>query len=161
MSNVFGTKLVFVSYSKQENKYLLDAYIRYLVSVASGFDLEMYFISAENVTTYRAASLSPQDATTRLAELLQLYKKGHEAIIPYFDRIIIEPADIEELDEVMFDKAVEKYIHSFTIPCDDEYLLNEYRTGFFHEAGIVERYKAAATLLLTPLVEVFPEYYKK
>ncbi len=47
----------------------------------------------------------------------------------------------------------------FTSPCTDEYLLNEYRFGFFEQEHVVEEFKANAALVIKPLAEIFPGYY--
>ena len=159
LHGIYGNKLVYVSYSKNENKYLLETYIRYLFSIVNGLNHELYFISANKENVFQGSPISRQEALKRLTELVQLYKKGHEEIIAFFPDFKIMPADIDVLDEKILRKALDGFFHNFSFPCDDRYLLNEYQNGFFKFPDIVERYKANAQILTKPLGEIFPSYF--
>lgn len=160
LNNVYGDKLVLVSYSKNENKYLLEAYIRYLAATAGGKNYKLYFFSANKEAVYEGLPVSQTEAMMRLKELVQLYKKGHDKIIAFFPDFNIKPADVDGLDEIFLNKVFHVFFHSSRNPCDDQYLLNEYHSGYFKSAGIVERYKENAEKLIKPLAAIFPGYFE-
>ncbi|MEJ7767318.1 MAG: exodeoxyribonuclease V subunit gamma [Chitinophagaceae bacterium] len=161
ISNIYGEKMVFVSYSKKENKYLLDAYIRYLSVIASGLNCQLYFISAKKEAIFQGSPVSQTEATKRLEKLVRLYKQGHETIVAYFSDFKINPDEVDVLDEKKLHKAFEEVLDNYKFPCTDQYLLNEMNNGYFRSADIVERYKENAVLLVKPLGEMFPGYYEK
>jgi exodeoxyribonuclease V gamma subunit len=159
--NIYGNKLVFVSYSKNENKYLLEAYIRYLVARAFGLEHEVYFISANKEAIYEGTVISKSQAINRLTDLLQLYKTGHEKIITFYPGFKIKPADVDILEEALLQKLVNDVLHNYQYPCDDQYLINEYRNGYFKSVDLVEQFKENGEKLIKPLAELFPGYYEK
>lgn len=157
LSGIYANKkMIVVSYSKSENKYLLEAYIRYLAATANGLDYELYFISASKEAIYKGISIRQKEAIQRLKELVQLYKQGHEKIVVFFPSIKIRPDEVDILDEEMLTTAMEKFFRGITY---DEYLSNEYKNGYFESADLLERYKANAEKLVRPLGELFPEYF--
>jgi len=83
IGRVYGDKLVIVSWSKSETKYLLDAYLKYLFVQASGLNLKLHFISAQNEEVYVATIIDQETAKIRLIELADLYISGHSAILPF------------------------------------------------------------------------------
>jgi exodeoxyribonuclease V gamma subunit len=48
LTGVYDNKLVLICYSKNERKYLLEAYIKYLATAALGHNLQLYFISGND-----------------------------------------------------------------------------------------------------------------
>ncbi|TDH24172.1 exodeoxyribonuclease V subunit gamma [Segetibacter sp. 3557_3] len=158
--NMFGSKLVVVSYAKDEAKQLLDTYIRYLTATANGFDLEVYFLSSNRNATFKGIKIAKTEAVNRLQELVRLYKQGHDSILAYFPAFKIQPAEVDELDEAFIRKVISEHFHNFKFPCTDRYLLNEYENGYFKSANIVEAFKKTGEKLIKPLAELFPEYYK-
>ncbi|HEX8462092.1 MAG TPA: exodeoxyribonuclease V subunit gamma, partial [Segetibacter sp.] len=120
IKNIYGDKLVFVSYSKNESKYLLESYIRYLAIQASGLTYDLYFISANKEAIYAGASITQREAMKKLGQLIHLYKKGHERIISFYPGFKIKPADVDMLDEALLQKAIGDVLHNFSFPCDDQ-----------------------------------------
>ncbi len=159
VSNVYGDKLVVVSYSKDETKQLLDTYIRYLAATANGLNYELYFVSANKNTTFKGTKISKTAAVERLEDLVKLFKRGHEKILAYFPGFKIQPAEVDELDDSVLRKALTDYFHNYKLPCTDRYLLNEYQNNYFKSPGIVEEFKTNGEKLIKPLAELFHNYY--
>jgi len=157
---VYDNKLVVVSWSKSETKYLLEAYIRYLVLRASGSEAKLYFISLIKGEGFPGAEISGKEASRRLKELLQLYKQGHENILAFATDFDIGPADIKNLDASRFQTALNDKFEKYNYPCTDTYMNKQYDSGFFNTNNIVENYKAVAEKLLVPLERLFPDYYQ-
>ncbi|PWG78501.1 exodeoxyribonuclease V subunit gamma [Pararcticibacter amylolyticus] len=160
LPGVYGDKLVYVSWSKSEGKYLQDAYLRYLLARAGGVADEVYFISAHKNIACRGTHLTKEEAIRRLNELVLLYIQGHEEILAWYPDFEIQPQKIVQLTDDDLMNVAEKKLNSYSIPCNDPYILKEYGKGFFQREGISERYKNAAAYLLAPLTEIFPEYFK-
>lgn len=158
LKNIYQGKLVIVSYSKNENRYLLEAYVRYLVAMASGYNCSLIFISASKEAIFRGSPLSAGEAFRRLEVLVHLYKQGHSKMLPYFHKFKITPTMIEELDEETLSKELDAVFRN-NASSTDQYLRNEYENGFFHSADFMQRYKAVAEVLVKPLAEIFAGYY--
>jgi exodeoxyribonuclease V gamma subunit len=157
---VYDGKLVVVSWSKSETKYLLEAYIRYLALRASGNEAKLYFISLIKGEVFPAAEMSRDKAYRKLKELLQLYKQGHENILAFALDFDIRPGEIKNLDASRFQNALKDKFEKYNYPCTDTYMNRQYANGFFHTNNIVEDYKAVAEKLLVPLERLFPDYYQ-
>lgn len=119
INNIYGDRLIFVSYSKNENKHLLDAYLRYLTATAYGLNYNLYFISASKEAIYKGTTILQKEATQRLEQLVQLYKQGHENIIAFFPGFKIKPADVDRLEETILRKAFNDFFHNYSFPCND------------------------------------------
>ena len=159
LKNIFANKMVYVSYSKNEYKYMLGAYISYLAARAYSIDAELCFISATRQEIFTAIDISKEDANARLKELLQLYKKGHESILMFHPSLKIDPTSAASLDVDKFNKLLKDLFENYLYPCDDRYLLNEYYSGFFNQEGAVDKLKAISEILVEPIGRLFPEYF--
>ncbi|MEI6950135.1 exodeoxyribonuclease V subunit gamma [Paraflavisolibacter sp. H34] len=160
LEGVYGARLVVVSFSRSEGKYLLEAYIRYLAGRAAGVVDEVYFISSEKSAVFKGRLLSTAEAQQRLAVLLQLYKRGHERILAFYPDFKPDLSKISALDRKGFDKLVTDKLDNYNSPCTDTYILNEFQNGFFTSDEVLEEYKANCRELLLPLAEVFADYFE-
>jgi exodeoxyribonuclease V gamma subunit len=156
---VFGNKLVVLSFSKREFKYQLEGYIKYLSAKAQGESLQSYFISAHQKQIYAGENISQEQALNRLNQLVEIYKEGHKKIIPFYPDLKIKPNEVEALSDVIFAKKINEVAAPFGYECTDQYLLNEYKSGYFNQEGLVEEYKTIAEKLLVPMQELFPGYW--
>ena len=161
LNNIYGNKIVVVSFSKKECKYLLGAYIQYMAALAAGLQVELYFISATKKLTYRATSITKENATNSLTALVELYKQGHERFLAFYPEFDINPDKLADITWANFQKAVKDKLENYMFPCTDRYILNEYNEDFFADETILETYKADSELLLNPISQLFPDYYKK
>lgn len=162
IENIFGNSQVAISFSKKENKYMLEAWIHYLALRASGIEKTLKYISQSKNEIFEGIEISKQEATNTLKELINLYKKGHKEIIPFDTGFNIIPDELETPDagifKSIFQKSIEKMFDNFMVPCNDSYLIREYMRGYFSQPGIEEKYKTTAETLLLPLARLFPSY---
>jgi exodeoxyribonuclease V gamma subunit len=156
---VYGNRLVFVSFSKDEIKYLVEAYISYLAAAASGVSLELWFISAAKQKAYQASTINKGEAMERLKGLLLLYKKGHEEILAFSPDFDVSPRDLPNLDEDKLKSKIETRLEGFNSSRADPYLLKEYDNGFFDRAEFIVQFKANGAQVLAPLAGLLPDYF--
>jgi exodeoxyribonuclease V gamma subunit len=169
IDGVYGDKMVAVSWSKSETKYLLEAYLKYLVAQSSGLNLQLYFISANKETVFKASEISQATARIKLIELSDLYISGHNEILPFYPDFKILPKDIETLNFQKFKRAVDEKLNNYNFPCNDPYILQKYKDGFFDnkladfeqdENETLIRFKDIFEKIIGPLAQIFPNYYK-
>jgi len=160
-NNVFGNKLVQTSWSGSDGKYLLEAYIRYLTARAAGMDVSLHFISASKEKVFVSAAIEESEARLKLADLLALYKSGHQTTLCYSPEFKIEPSELETLTAAAFSKKVKDKLTNFMYPSTDPYIMTNYNEGFFDRETSFDDYISNANLLLSPLPTIFPEYYSK
>ncbi|MBC9931479.1 exodeoxyribonuclease V subunit gamma [Chitinophaga qingshengii] len=160
LDNIYNGRLLRLSWSKGETKYLIEAYIRYLAGVASGKISGLQFISGKNKkAVFNAGSLSKEIAYSRLKTLLDIYKSGFGRIVPFSPEFSMTPADVVKLDEETFNTLIKASLDGFKPTCNDDYILREYQKGFFDQEGLWADYKLICELLIVPLAEIFPDYY--
>lgn len=156
IQGVFNKTLVQVSWSKNETKYLIDTYIRYLAGVAAGELTGACFISGANKeASFRAAHIVKATAIERLATLVTIYKAGFTTLSPFYPDFDIAPGKVQELDFEQFSKIVDKKLEK----SDDPYIVPEYHKGFYDREEVLAQYKAIAIQVLVPLPDIFPGYY--
>ena len=160
LKNIYGDKMVAVSFSSNESKYLLEAYIRYLAARATGMETTLYYISAKRNEIYAATPITTSAAISALKGLIQLYKEGHERILAFYPSFKINPDALDGMEAAAFQKAINDELNNYMFPGTDHYILKEYGNGFYEEEGVMERYKSQCELLLKPLSLLFPEFYK-
>ena len=154
---IFNEQLVRYSFSKNESKYLLEAYLHYLILAASGNPAVLKFISHHKGAIFIANRISKIEAKEKLEELTELYQKGHLEVLPFhcdFD----SPGKRAPIDLDTFNKMIDNHFNNFKFPCRDVYQNKEYANGFFDAPDIFDRYEAIANLLTAPIKELFPEY---
>ncbi|QJB41135.1 exodeoxyribonuclease V subunit gamma [Chitinophaga oryzae] len=160
ISNVYNDQLLQISWSRNETKYMVEAYVRYLAGVASGTVKGMQYISgAKKEAIFNASGLSREAAYSRLRELMKIYKSGFNKIVPFYPDFGTAPKDLPDLDSKAFDDLVEKKLNNYQFPCNDNYILQEYEKGFFSDEAVLAEYKQLCGQLIVPLAEIFPDYY--
>nr|WP_294900732.1 exodeoxyribonuclease V subunit gamma [uncultured Pedobacter sp.] len=168
IGGIYGDKLVFVSWSKSETKYLLEAYLKYLIVQAYGLNLELHFISASKEKIFKATAIHQNEAKLKLVELCDLYITGHNEILAFYPDFKISPKDIESLNFYKFKKAVDEKLNSYQFPCNDPYILQKYKDGFFDnklayeeqdENEVLINFKINFEKIISPLEELFPKYF--
>jgi exodeoxyribonuclease V gamma subunit len=158
--SVFDQKLVQVSWSKREDKYLMEAYVRYLAGRAAGVLTGMCFISGvSKKEAFEAVPLAQEEALRRLTALVRFFREGFERITPFYPDFDIKPADLAGLDFNKFSKKVDKALDKREDITVDPYISREYENGFFKDETILDNYKVICSHLLQPLAEIIPGYY--
>ncbi|HLX67896.1 MAG TPA: exodeoxyribonuclease V subunit gamma [Puia sp.] len=154
---VFDGRLLQVCWSKDPTKHLTDAYIRYLAGAAAGHLSGLSFLlAAETPALYEAEPLSTGEASKRLGELLAVYKQGFQKIAPWFPTFRVKPEQLDSLTIDDFLQMVGAKLTGGLWPCDDPYILPEYRYGYFNREGVTESFKAIYIKIFVPLAELFP-----
>jgi exodeoxyribonuclease V gamma subunit len=158
---VFNGKLLQVSWSKKETKYLIEAYIRYLAGAAAGVLTGLSFLSGSRyLKIFEASPLPAREAKRRLADLIEIYKEGFKKMAVFYPDFKIDPDKVEVLMMEDFSKLVDQSLNNFLYPCDDPYIMPEYAKGIFGEEQALEAYKAICRKIIVPLKELFPGYYE-
>ncbi|MCW3106221.1 MAG: exodeoxyribonuclease gamma subunit, partial [Segetibacter sp.] len=160
LSRIYDGKLVFISFSKNESKYLLEAYIRYLIAIAAGNPLDLYYISSTRNKVYKVeeSSRSRKSALKTLQKLVNLYKLGHEEILMFYPDFNKSPADIAALTQDKFKVLVNKYLESDAC---DVYIKKEHSFDFFGQEGVFEQYQENSEEIFGEAKELFDMYYAK
>lgn len=161
IQQVYDGRYVQVSWSKNEAKYLIEAYIRYLAGAAAGVLNGVCLISgAKKNATYEGERLSQKEALSRLSALIKIYKEGFSMIAPFSPDFDIKPEAVEELDFAAFTKLVDRKVAGFA-SFNEPYILRAYNDGLFADPKALESYKFICTQLIVPLVDLFPGYHDK
>jgi exodeoxyribonuclease V gamma subunit len=162
LPGVFDGKLVQASWSKNETKYLVEAYIRYLAGSAAGVISGWSFISftLKKVTFYTPV-LPREEALSRLAELIKIYRQGFETILPFYPDFKTDPGKITTLDFAVFTAMVNDSLNNFNYSCDDPYIMREYHNGYFEKEDLTAVYQHICGLVILPFSQLFPDYYAK
>lgn len=154
---VLDRKVVEVSWSKSELKHMLGAYVRLLAGAAAGELDSVEVVSASQNTVYKSRSVSAADAISRLQNLVKIYERGCQEMLPFCvkvtDHITYNKLKVE--DEEGFVKMFDGWVDHFKKPCDDPYLLNAYSQHAFHADGAFEQYKALHTEMVLPVLMTF------
>jgi exodeoxyribonuclease V gamma subunit len=160
IQQVYDGRYVQVSWSKNEAKYLIEAYIRYLAGAAAGMLNGVALVSgAKRQAVYEGERLSQQEALSRLNTLINIYKEGFRLIAPFSPDFDIKPEIVEELDFATFTKMVDRRLNGFS-SFDEPYILRAYNDGLFADPAALESYKFICTQLIVPLVHLFPGYHE-
>jgi exodeoxyribonuclease V gamma subunit len=155
----YGNKLITISFSRNDIKNMMGAYLQYIAARAAGITVSMHFISAGKKKDFTAIAMSQEEAINRLKALVALYKKGHDGILCFHPSFDIAPNKVDDANADIFSAAVEKELNRFGGTYADKYILNEYENGFFNAPGAFSEYKQHCELLLKPLAHLFPGYF--
>jgi len=160
LQQVYGDMLVYVSWSKHEMKYLIDAYIQYLFARAAGEALSLFFVSANKGQVYQGAEMSQAEALASLSELVGLYQKGHRKLLAFYPDFNVEPQEFVGFTREKFNTTVKKKFGDSMFPCRDTYAMKEFEKGFFFKDEVYQDFILHTETILTPLTEIFPTYFK-
>lgn len=157
VDNVYGNNILSVSLSKNELKYLIQAYISWLALGSAGYDHQLIFISAENESAFEAASISKIEAKKKLGEVIRLYERGHEEMLCFSSQLKLDLGKLNDEGSKHFSKVVDDLLNKDFHPCNDKYLNKENANGFFDNGE--ENFTNFSETLLLPLLEFLPEYF--
>ncbi|MDQ6812894.1 MAG: exodeoxyribonuclease V subunit gamma [Bacteroidota bacterium] len=160
LSRLYDGKLIFISFSKNETKYLLEAYIKYLIAIAAGNPVDLYYISFDRTKVYKISESrrSRKSALKSLQKLMNLYRLGHEEILMFYPDFNKSPGDVIALSYDKFRVMLNKYIESEF--CDD-YIKKEYSFGFFNQNEVFEQYIENSHEIFGEAKDLFEAYYTK
>ncbi len=158
LDHIYAGQLVLVSFSKKEQKYLLEAWIKFLIAIAAGQPLDLQFISAtkNKLITVEEKLVSKKSALRSLEMLMKLYKRGHEEILLFYPDFDKNLADVQKLTPESFYRLVAT--HAGGEYCEP-YLKKEYSLGLFENADTFEEFQQVGSSILTDAQPLFQQYY--
>lgn len=149
IENVYGEKILHICISKYPNKYLFDAYLSALLVSASSLPHEVLFLADDILTAQKIPEI---EAKKHLKELIDLYKKGFEEILPFNSSWASTPEELNSLKENKWRDNLIKYA--------DDYTKRELEFGVFSQKSAFEEYGKMASGIVSNLAIVFPNLNK-
>ncbi len=159
---VFGNKFICVCNSKNQLKYLIQGYTRYLAMLAQGEKMEFIFISRyiDGLQKISIDTISKEKAIDTLAEYLNYYKGGHQQYFHFFPAIGQNEMEMISGDYEAFWDAYEKEAENeraYTF--EDDYLNKAIEHGFFSEPAF-EHIKNNVKAVFEPIQALLPNVFK-
>jgi exodeoxyribonuclease V gamma subunit len=148
--------MVMISFSTFDIKYYLRAYILYLAGVAAGKLKDIYFVTGKYEAVYKGVGISKEDAQSRLLELIDIFREGHQRIIPFYAELSVAPNTVLKMNWESFTDLMKEKIEDYKFPLDDHYVLNEVQREWFKKQETGEEFMRLCGLLITPLKALFP-----
>ena len=141
VDSVFGEKYISICNSKQQLKYLIVAYVRYLAMLAEGKELEFVFISkyVNGLQIIPAGIITQQEAIDTMSQYLEYYKNGHQNYFHFFpvigkNEMEMISGNYETFMGIYEDARDKELDFSF----EDDYLNKAIEHGFFDELVYLE-----------------------
>ncbi|MEO6731087.1 MAG: exodeoxyribonuclease V subunit gamma [Ferruginibacter sp.] len=155
IKGIYSDKILVVSFSKNQNKYLLEAYLKYLLLTAQGLAVELNYLSAEenSVAVIAKNTYTQAEALQRLTELVKYFKEGHTGIFLLYPEWKENPLKMAEYDFEKFNKAICNYLDR----SPNEYLQKEYENGIFSSPDAVGQFIKNTVNIFLPVAQLFPE----
>ena len=160
---VFGNKYISVCNSKQQLKYLIVAYTRYLAMLAQGEEIEFVFISKylDSLQKIAVGAISQQAAIDTLTKYLDYFMKGHQKYFHFFPAIGQNEMEMTSKAHGMFWDIYENSKEGeldFTF--EDDYLNKAVEHGFFDEPAF-EQIKENVHAIFDPIQGLLPAVFAK
>ena len=154
LGGVYDNKIVVISFSKNQYKYLLDAYLRYVLVTAQGLVMELHFLSAEDNEAFiiAAGTLSKTGALATLRQWVAYFKSGHDKIFLLYPGLNENPLKLAGYDVVKLNNVISKYLER----SPNEYLQKELDNGLFKDAAVVAEFIQNTLEIFSPVALLFP-----
>ena len=154
LTGVYDDKIVVISFSKNQYKYLLDAYLKYVLATAQGLVMELHFLSAEDNEAFiiAAGTLSKTGALATLRQWVAYFKSGHDKIFLLYPELNENPLKLAGYDVVKLNNVITKYLER----SPNEYLQNELDNGLFKDAAMVAEFIQNTLEIFSPVALLFP-----
>jgi hypothetical protein len=131
----------------------------------SGENFEASFVCEKTINKqkvviiYESSIVTPALAKSLMTELVELFKKGQNEIVPFYPDLSIN-LDENILDKAKFEEDLDKNIENLLEELDDyfddndfdKYAQNEYRKGFFN-LNIMEEFAKNTRVLFSNIKE--------
>lgn len=160
IDEMYDLSLVSVCNSGNISKYLIKAYIKYLLLRASNIHAELIFIrkGTEKIEILEAEFMSQQAAIKILTELTQYFKAGSEDYFYFYPVLANKKYAVDSYNKFM--QAYETAINSTkNFDFNDEYLNKAIEHGFFDEVNF-EALTQNVTNIFEPLKSRFPHLFE-
>ena len=157
LNRIYGDRLVSVSFSKNNNKNILEAYLKHLLAFASGYFLESHLILGLEKTVYKIGkdSLNQEKALQRLEELMYCFHSGCERPFVFYPRFENDPTKLAKFSFTSYQTMLKKIFNNDEYPCDDQYVVNEYNSGFFDCEEVFQEYITNSELVFAEAFTLF------
>src|SRR5690606_12250027 len=157
LNRIYGDRLVSVSFSKNNNKNILEAYLKHLLALASGYFLESHLILGLEKTVYKIGkdSLNQEKALQRLEELMYCFHSGCERPFVFYPRFENDPTKLAKFSFTSYQTMLKKIFNNDEYPCDDQYVVNEYNSGFFDCEEVFQEYITNSELVFAEAFTLF------
>jgi len=160
IDEMYDRSLVCICNSKNIQKYIIRAYVKYLLLKASDIKAEMLFIwkGGEQAEVLAADVMSQQEAINLLTELLQYFKSSNDDYFYFYPALAKKKYTVSSHDEFM--KLYESALNTDrNFDFNDEYLDKAVEHGFFSETNYTALTKNVANIF-APLKKRFPHLFE-
>lgn len=161
ISSLYDGKIVQLCWSSNTIRYMIEAYLYTLAGIATGLVHDLVLINGKNESNIYPGNIyniTPTEARNRLQAIVDFYKKGLQQKVIFADHFYKDLKAIHNIEDMGLRLMLEKKISNTLYPFDDPYILKESALGLFDQVGIAAGLTAAASLVITPLKQVFPTY---
>lgn len=156
VNKVYGENLIYYTLSNSANKHRLGAYIEYLTLVSQGFSGNLFFIDNAGGVV-KAVAISGNEARKILTEIIEIYKKGHEKLMPFHFEFSVMADDAEAMTQEEFEIRLLDYLKPTQYGHRDVYIQKALGAGEFQKNGVFEAYKNIAAIISDIVVNQFQE----
>ena len=154
-----GNRHIYTSWSssKSDAHHKLKCYIHHLCRCAAGGEGETYYLSAEDKSARRLIPLSPEEARSRISQLVALYEEGHNRPLPFAKEFagILPRNKAADFSAADLSAGVEKAIHNFFLPVTDPFILQQHREGFYSKEETAQDFVKMCRVVVQPLDTMF------
>lgn len=160
VQNMFGENLIHVSVSSSDSKYQLVSLIDHLILSAMGINHHVYFISHGKKKSFSGTKLTSENAMILLSKIIDLFRKGNSAIIPYHPKL--KPSKNTEYSIEEYIINVEKYVYpkyESSPPCP--YLKKYVESKMWNPEHDIETVNAFVSVITEGLNDLYPSYFSK
>jgi exodeoxyribonuclease V gamma subunit len=160
IEEMYDQSLVSVCNSKNFQKYIIRAYLKYLLLKASNIHAEMLFIwkGSEHAEVLDANFMSQQEAYGILTELVQYFKAGNEDYFYFYPALAKKKYTVNAHEQFM--KLYEAAINNArNFDFNDDYLNKAVEHGFFAETNYTTLTNNVANIF-APLKKRFPHLFE-
>lgn len=151
---VYDHVLMIASFSKNEAKYCLEAYVLHLLATAAELELETHYISATTLEKIVLPSLTKEIAFEKLKVFLDLYKRGHKEPLVFSPDFRLDMSKLDSLTHEKFLAHLKKATDERGW-LNDAYILKEYENGFFESTECYEACKLNTRDIYEPVYQIF------
>ena len=157
LHRIYGDRMVLVSFSKNNIKNILEAYLQHLIAVASGHIIECHLILGLEKVVYKVGKegLNQEKARRRLEELMNCFHSGCERPFVFYPRFENDPAKLAKFNYSNYQAMLKKIFNNDEYPCQDQYIVNEFNSGFFDCEEVFQEYISNSELVFAEAFTLF------
>lgn len=158
---VYEGEVLSVCWSKHAFKYVMDAGLYLIAGRAAECVSGLRMMLAQQDEVLTARELDPQTATRMLRDLVALYRDGLTGVPAFSEHIAakLHRLDPDALEPDSWDAALKDALEPYIGPCDDAYVMREYRQGTLSGAAGLESYRRFHRAVIIPLQQIFPAFF--